>query len=78
MKEIKLEKCPFCGGEEMIETRVASYGGAYVTPAHKGGLRSAALFATVCRDCGSVVRTYCKEPEKLFPKKERKTDSAGK
>ncbi len=71
MKEVKIEKCPFCGGEEIIETRVASYGGSYLTLPAKGGLRGAGLFATLCRDCGSVVRTYCKEPEKLFIKKER-------
>ena len=56
----------------MLETRVASYGGAYLCPVQKGGMRSAALYATVCRDCGSVVRTYCKDPEKLFPKNERR------
>ncbi len=72
MKEIDIEKCPFCGGEELIEARIASYGGAYLTPVNKGGLRNAALFATVCRDCGSVVRAYCKEPEKLFHKKDRR------
>ncbi len=27
MKEIKIEKCPFCGGEEIIETRDSSSGG---------------------------------------------------
>ncbi len=72
MKEVNIEKCPFCGGAELIETRVASYGGAYLTPLQKCGLRSVALFATVCRDCGSVVRTYCKNPEKLYPKQERR------
>ena len=71
MKEVKIEKCPFCGGEELIETRISAYG-TYLTPAKRGGLRSVAIFATVCRDCGSVVRTYCKNPEKLFPKKERR------
>ncbi len=68
MKEVKIEKCPFCGGEEMIEVRVASYGGVSLN----NSLHSAALFATLCRDCGSVVRFYCKDPEKLFPKKERR------
>lgn len=72
MKEVKIEKCPFCGGGEMIETRVSSYGGVYISPVKKGGFRSAALFATVCRGCGSVVRTYCEKPEKLWPKKERR------
>lgn len=69
MVEVKIDKCPYCGGEEFIDGLVASYGGAYVST---GGLRSAALHATVCRDCGSVVRTFCKTPEKLYPKKERR------
>ena len=69
MKEVKIEKCPYCGGEEFVEVRIASYGGAYVTT---GGLRTDALFGTICRDCGSVVRTFCKNPEKLYPKKERR------
>lgn len=72
MKEVKIEKCPFCGGEELIETRVDSYGGVYVLYKASKLYRSILLYATVCRDCGSVVRTYCKEPEKLFPKKERR------
>lgn len=73
MKDIKIEKCPFCGGEKMIETRLDSYGGVYVFPAQKRGLfRSAVLYAIVCRNCGSVVRLFCKNPEKLFPKKERR------
>ena len=70
MKEVKIAKCPFCGGEELIETKVSSYGG--VTVNRVGNLRSVVLFATLCRDCGSVVRAYCKKPEKLYPKKERR------
>ena len=70
MKEIKIKKCPFCGGEEMIETKICSYGGITISPI--GSVHSAAVYATVSRDCGSVVRLYCKEPEKLFPKKERR------
>ena len=73
MKEIKIEKCPFCGGEEMIETGIYSYGKSYLSPLQNGRpFCTASLYATVCRDCGSVVRTYCKNPEKLFPKKERR------
>ena len=71
MKEVKIEKCPYCGGEEMIETVVGSYGGVALSPV-SGGWRYATLFATVCRDCGSVVRLFCKTPEKLYPKKERR------
>ena len=29
MKEAKIEKCPFCGGENFIETKVNSYGSSY-------------------------------------------------
>ncbi len=70
MKEVKIEECPFCGGEQMIEVAISSYGGVSINLV--GKLRSAPLFATVCRDCGSVVRTYCKDLERLYPKKERR------
>lgn len=69
MKEVKIEKCPFCGGEELIESGMGSYGNVFVSC---GAFRSTSVFATVCRDCGSIVRTYCKNPEKLFPKKDRR------
>ena len=69
MKEVKIEKCPYCGGEEFIEGSVSSYGGVVVATSI---VRGEALFAIVCRNCGSVVRTYCKKPEKLYPKKERR------
>ncbi len=68
MKEVKIEKCPFCGGEELVECRVASYGGVFL----ERKVRDVSLYATVCRNCGSVVRSYIKDPEKLFPKKERR------
>lgn len=71
MKEAKMGKCPFCGGENFMETAVGSYGGAYVTPATKRSFRHAPLYATVCLDCGSVVRSYCKHPERLLPKNKR-------
>ena len=68
MKDVKIESCLFCGGKELIECRVGSYGGVYL----ERGIRGAALYAIVCRDCGSVVRTFCKDPEKLYSKKERR------
>lgn len=70
MKEVTIEKCPFCGGEERIETKVSSM----VSPVcvAKSETARASLFATVCRDCGSVIRLFCKTPENLYPKKERR------
>ncbi len=69
MKEIKIEKCPFCGGTEFIECQVAAYGGVFVTT---GGFRNEAVWATVCRDCGSVVRAFCKNTEKLYRRQDRR------
>ncbi len=69
MKEVLIDKCPYCGGIELKEFLVASYGGAYLSG---GGMRSSTLYALTCRDCGSVVRFYCKDTEKLYPKKERR------
>lgn len=69
MKEVKIEKCQYCGGEEFIEGRLSAYAGVYVST---GGLRGEGLTTVICRNCGSVVRTYCKNPEKLYPKKERR------
>lgn len=69
MKEIKVEKCPFCGGAEFIDGEVGSYGGVYI----RNGMHSSYVYAVVCRDCGSIVRTYVSDAEKLLPKKERKT-----
>lgn len=70
MKEIKIEKCPYCSGKEFIESTVSSMvSGVCVS---NSSTRKAMLFATVCRDCGSVVRFFCKTPENLYPKKERR------
>lgn len=70
MKEIKIEKCPFCGGTEFIDGRVGSYGGVYI----EKGMRTAAVHALVCRDCRSIVRAYVSDAERLLPKKERKIE----
>ncbi len=69
MKEVVIDKCPYCGGSELKEFPVMSYGGAYLSG---GAMRSSGLYALTCRDCGSVVRLYCKDTEKLYPKKERR------
>ena len=70
MKEIKIEKCPFCGGIEFIDGRMSAYGGVHI----ENGIHCSAVHALVCRDCGSIVRSYVSDAEKLLPKKERKTN----
>lgn len=69
MKEIKIEKCPFCGGSEMIEGRMGALGGVSI---ETKGMHASAVHALVCRDCGSIIRSYVSDAEKLLPKKERR------
>lgn len=62
-------RCPYCGGVEMIEAVQSSYGAIYAKSNQFGG-RS--LYHSVCRNCGSIVRSFVKEPEKLLKRKERR------
>lgn len=64
-------RCPYCGGTEMIETFQSEYGAVTATSNKLGGRP---LYHSVCRKCGSVVRSYVKEPEKLLKRKDRKTE----
>lgn len=61
--------CPYCGGSEIIETFQTSYAAISAT---RNKLGAVALYHSVCRACGSVVRSYVKEPEKLLKKKDRR------
>lgn len=70
MKEIKLERCPFCGGTEFLDGRVGALGGVQI----EKGIHYSAVYALVCRDCGSIVRAYVSDAEKLLPKEERKAN----
>ena len=54
--------CPYCGGYEIIESFQTSYGAVTAVQNKLGGC---ALYHSICRNCGSVVRSYVKEPEKL-------------
>ena len=69
--EIGITRCPYCGGVEMIECCQDGYG-AVTALSHKLGGRT--LYHTVCRKCGSVVRSYVKEPEKLLKRRDRRKD----
>lgn len=62
-------RCPYCGGSEIITAYQDSYGAVSGVQHKLGGC---ALYHSVCRNCGSVVRSYVKDPEKLLKKKDRK------
>ena len=63
------DRCPYCGGTEMIECFQAGYGAISAVKHKLGG---SALYHSVCRGCGTVVRSYVKKPEKLLRRKDRK------
>ncbi len=69
MQDKYVFSCPYCGGTEIIEAYQSSYGSVTALSNKWGGI---ALWHSVCRNCGSVVHSYVKEPEKLLKKKDRK------
>ena len=64
-----VKECPYCGGSEIIEAYQSAYGSIYAVNNMWGG---AYLYHSVCRGCGSVLRSYVKEPEKLLKRRDRK------
>ena len=67
--EIKITECPFCHGTEFLEGK--QEGHAQMNSCESWWY-STELYHVICRRCGSVVRSYVKNPEKLLPKKERR------
>lgn len=68
-RDMYVNRCPYCGGTEVI-TAYQDYYGALSSVKNK--LRSVALYHSICRNCGSVLRSYVKEPEKLLKRKDRR------
>ena len=63
------DRCPYCGGTEIIDAFQSVYGAVSGTNHKLGGT---ALYHSICRRCGSVVRSFVKDPEKLVKRKERR------
>lgn len=56
--------CPYCGGKKFALGVQNGY--AEVYPADKFfSFKSRKLYHEICLDCGTVVRSYVKKPEKL-------------
>lgn len=66
--------CPYCGSTEMIETLQSGYAAIYAADHQIGG---DSLYHTVCRNCGTVLRSYVKEPELLLKRSERRQVEEG-
>ena len=69
-RDLYVSSCPYCGGTEMIEAVQSGYAAVAGVHHQFGGIP---LYHTVCRRCGSVVRSFVKEPEKLLKRKYRKS-----
>ena len=69
MQDEFVKSCPFCNGTEMIESCQTGYATVSAVDNLLGGV---ALNHSICRNCGSVVRSYVREPEKLLKRKDRK------
>lgn len=62
------EKCPYCGNEEFIEGMQTAYGS--VSPANEiFSFKSQVLYHKICLNCGTVVKSYVKNPSALVKKK---------
>ena len=66
--KVHMERCGLCGYSEFIEARQMQ-GEAYVSGEALFGQQ---LHHLICRHCGSVVRSYVEDPEKLLKKKNRR------
>ncbi len=64
----KQEKCPHCGEENNV--LAAQQGYANVTPVGKiFTMKEQSLYHIVCLNCGTIIRSYVEQPQKLVVKK---------
>lgn len=62
-------RCPYCDGTEIVEATQGGYGQitAVTSPWY-----ACSVFHLVCRDCGTIIRSFVKDPEKLVKYKNRR------
>ncbi len=64
--KIKAISCPFCGGSEFVKGIQGGHGKIFSIHSL---IKSQCLIHVICTECGSVVRSYVREPEKLIARK---------
>ena len=62
----KITKCPFCGESKFT---IVMEHGAVVSISNP--LRTQLLYHKICLNCGSIVRSFVKEPKLLISRKKR-------
>ena len=63
MNEQKLYVCPWCGGKDFVEGIQSTY--AKVQPNKALTLKGENLIHVICKNCGTVVRSYVENPQVL-------------
>ncbi len=66
------DKCPYCNSENIIETDL--FGDrcmTVVTYADTLFSKKEFIHASVCLNCGSIIRLFVKEPKRLVRRKKR-------
>lgn len=66
---LKEEKCNYCGGIEFVIGRHNGYGNVF--PNKLISIKDQKLYHVICLNCGTVVRSFVKKPEKLVIKKKK-------
>ncbi|MCA0969315.1 transcription initiation factor TFIIIB [Halobacillus litoralis] len=60
------DTCPKCGGKELGRGKQNGY--AVVTPTHKAISFGSEVEHVLCTDCGFIIESYVKQPEKFKTK----------
>lgn len=69
MEDKFVKNCPYCDGIDFIETFHMGYGSVYSKDVLFSGTN---LYHVICKNCGSVVRSYVKSTDRLVKKKDKK------
>ena len=71
-EEYVVQVCPVCGGKEFVFAYQGGYG---ALTSDEGAFCTASIRHQICRQCGTVVRSFVDDPDKLLKRKDRKCDS---
>ena len=71
MKKVRMTVCRFCGGTQFVTAMQTGYGALESTERFLGISK---VYHNICRDCGSIIRSYVQNPEKLLKKKDRRKE----
>lgn len=74
MKKVRITQCRYCGGTEFVNMPSS------ITVQNNSHTLLAPEFVrfTICLDCGSILRSYVIEPERLLTSRRKKERKASK